>query len=265
MSCHFFSFDEDGNFETVKAVEWISRNKVVPITAVVLYLSLIYAGRKWMESRPAFNLKWSLNAWNTALSTFSVFGLTMGLLPNFIKVISTVGMRESMCALSIYDHPSSIGMWYILFLFSKIFEFGDTVFIVLRKSKLPFLHWYHHVTVLLYAWFAMSAGMFSAGYWFATVNYSVHVLMYGYYALRSIGTKVPSNVALFITLLQIFQMFLGLYVNFVLYTFNAQGRTDCYFNWTYFYLTCCLFGSYALLFLHFFFNRYVLKSKTKTA
>lgn len=39
-----------------------------------------------------------------------------------------------------------------MFVFSKVPELGDTVFIILRKRPLIFLHWYHHVTVLLYTW-----------------------------------------------------------------------------------------------------------------
>lgn len=40
------------------------------------------------------------------------------------------------------------------FCFSKLPELVDTVFIVLRKQPLIFLHWYHHASVLIYCWFS---------------------------------------------------------------------------------------------------------------
>jgi len=40
------------------------------------------------------------------------------------------------------------------FCFSKLPELIDTVFIVLRKQPLIFLHWYHHASVLIYCWFS---------------------------------------------------------------------------------------------------------------
>lgn len=31
-------------------------------------------------------------------------------------------------------------------------ELGDTLFLVFRGKTVPFLHWYHHVTVLYFCW-----------------------------------------------------------------------------------------------------------------
>ena len=40
-----------------------------------------------------------------------------------------------------------VGLWVGLFIFSKIPELLDTVFLVLQKKRVIFLHWFHHVTV----------------------------------------------------------------------------------------------------------------------
>lgn len=57
----------------------------------------------------------------------------------------------------------------------KVPELVDTVFIVLRKRPLIFLHWYHHVTVLLFCWssFATESGSGNCISW--TVTSSVHL------------------------------------------------------------------------------------------
>jgi hypothetical protein len=42
------------------------------------------------------------------------------------------------------------GFWSLMFGYSKVIELGDTLFIVLRKRPLVFLHYYHHAAVLIY-------------------------------------------------------------------------------------------------------------------
>ncbi|KAM9284734.1 very long chain fatty acid elongase 6-like [Morus bassanus] len=65
-----------------------------------------------------------------------------------VFILSTKGFKQSVCSQSFCIHSIS-KFWVYLFVLSKILELGDTVFIVLHKKKLMFLHWYHHITTLI--------------------------------------------------------------------------------------------------------------------
>uniref|UniRef100_A0A670ITT2 Elongation of very long chain fatty acids protein n=1 Tax=Podarcis muralis TaxID=64176 RepID=A0A670ITT2_PODMU len=67
-----------------------------------------------------------------------------------VYILMTKGLKQSVCDQSFYNGPVS-KFWAYAFVLSKAPELGDTIFIVLRKQKLIFLHWYHHITVLLYS------------------------------------------------------------------------------------------------------------------
>ena len=80
-------------------------------------------------------------------------------------------------------------------------ELLDTFFIVIHKKKLMFLHWYHHVTVLLYCWHCFSNSP-AIGIVFVAMNFGVHALMYGYYFLMAIRMKPSWFNPISITFLQ---------------------------------------------------------------
>ena len=76
-------------------------------------------------------------------------------MPSLLNTIYYRGVYHSVCVPPTPRYGRGpVGFWVVLFIFSKIPELGDTVFIVLRKKPLIFLHWYHHVTVLLFCWHA---------------------------------------------------------------------------------------------------------------
>ena len=56
------------------------------------------------------------------------------------------------------------------------------------------------------------------------MNFTVHTVMYSYFALKAIGINVPSRIALVITIMQISQMFLGLFFNFVSHRLYLAGK-----------------------------------------
>ena len=65
-------------------------------------------------------------------------------------IYANEGLHATICTSAIDD--SFISYWSEKFAMSKLIEYGDTVFLVLRKRPISFLHWYHHTTVLAYTW-----------------------------------------------------------------------------------------------------------------
>lgn len=131
---------------------------------------------------------------------------------------------------------------------------GDTVFIVLRKQRLIFLHWYHHITVLLYSWFCYRDQVAGGG-WFMTMNYTVHSLMYSYYAARAAGLRVPRPFAMFITASQILQMIMGLAVVGLVY--NWMHDEHCPSSVDNITWGSLMYFSYLVLFAIFFYDSYL--------
>jgi elongation of very long chain fatty acids protein 4 len=148
-------------------------------------------------------------------------------------------------------------MGHLLWLFyvSKVFDFFDTLFIILGKktAQLSFLHVYHHVTIFLVYWLNLNAGYDGDIYLTVILNGAIHTVMYTYYFL-SMHTK-DIWWKKYLTLFQIIQFL----------TMNAQAI----------YLLCIgcktfsprITGMYLgyilsllVLFLNFFFKSYGGKS-----
>merc|ERR1712060_553410 len=90
------------------------------------------------------------------------------------------------------------------------------------------------------------------------MNYSVHSIMYGYFAIM--GTryrKLVTPYAIYITLLQLVQMLVGMFVTVKAVLYQASGA-ECHVNKTNSVLGLGMYASYFVL----FFDNYYLKPKT---
>lgn len=150
------------------------------------------------------------------------------------------------------------GFWSWMFALSKLLEFGDTIFIVLRKQELIFLHWYHHITVLVYAWFSYANNIASAR-WFMVLNYFVHSIMYSYYALKAMRYKTPVFIPMLITILQITQMILGCIISIVSYHY-LESHKECKNLRIHMIFSILMYLSYFILFCKFFYKSYIDKN-----
>lgn len=235
-----------------RIVAYNNRTWTVSLYASAIYLVLVFQGRRWMQTRKPYNLRKPLVLWNIGLAVFSVLG-TAAVSPSVLNSLFSYGINYTVCFSDAGILPD-VSIWCYIFGLSKLVELGDTAFIVLRKSPLPFLHWYHHITVMIYTLYGINKPN-AVGLIFAAMNYSVHSLMYSYYACRAMGYKVPNFIAQFITLLQLSQMFVGVFVTALVY-YNEGRIPGCRVERDLFYMATVMYFSYALLFIHFFYRKY---------
>ncbi|CAN0906641.1 Putative elongation of fatty acids protein DDB_G0272012 [Linum grandiflorum] len=113
------------------------------------------------------------------------------------------------CSLSIVSHAPNVDhivcfpqgtvpkgplfFWAHVFYLSKIYEYVDTLLIILstsmsRKRRLSFLHVYHHATVVVMCYISLhtAQSMYPA---VLVTNSAVHVVMYLYYLMCSLGKR----------------------------------------------------------------------------
>uniref|UniRef100_T1J202 Elongation of very long chain fatty acids protein n=1 Tax=Strigamia maritima TaxID=126957 RepID=T1J202_STRMM len=258
-----FVFSFEKNFDTNAAVQWFRNYWTLSILYVVIYLLLVHLGQRWMRSRRAFHLRPILSTWNWSLAVFSVLG-TSRISPEILDELRTFGFEYTVCDTTRARNNPILAFWSWYFIMSKVVELGDTAFIILRKQKLVFLHWYHHVTVLVYSWFSASQVIPTAR-WFILMNFTVHAVMYTYFALKAVQFNIPRSVAMTITVAQLFQMFGGLYANWRAYGVIVRGQR-CETDFWNIRISLLMYASYCCLFAHFFYDSYLKKRlRQKTA
>jgi elongation of very long chain fatty acids protein 6 len=138
-------------FSTLYAVDWAAANWAVPIALCVVYLVLsLWVGPWLMAGRGKVECKNQLAVWNLLLAVFSAVGFVRTA-PHLLYYAWRHGGWASVCApAETAFGQGAVGLWVMLFIFSKVPELVDTVFLVITKKEVIFLHWYHHFTVLLY-------------------------------------------------------------------------------------------------------------------
>lgn len=230
-----------------------------PVVMAIVYVAFLFYGKRYMSKRPPFDLRMALAIWSGILAIFSILGAARSL-PELIYTIREYSFHHSMC------HPSFLygvpGFWTIMFVLSKPYELGDTAFIILRKQKLIFLHWYHHITVMLFAWLCYYEHL-TAGRWYLVMNFTVHAFMYTYYTLRALRYRIPRWVQVGITSMQIAQMAVGCFT-FVYYYWLRMNGHYCQMTPRGAFWGSIMYASYFILFAMFFYKTYMKKSPSSS-
>ncbi len=258
---HAFGFERifESNDVLINIEKWMKSNWRLSILVSIIYIVLVGLSKHWMQSRPKYELRVPLITWNAILAVFSITG-AIRVLPEFFYALTHHGIVYSVCDGG-YAYGLT-GFWAFMFVMSKVPELIDTFFIIFRKQQLIFLHWYHHMTVLVYCFYSYK-DFTSCGRWFMNMNYVVHGLMYSYYALKAMRIRVPMCVSQLITTLQIMQMIFGCYVNWVAYQTKVNSpNTTCIVTYENIYIATAMYLSYFVLFIHFFMKAYVFRSSS---
>lgn len=253
-----FYFDFEIRHEPAHVLHLMMDTPWVPILAISLYCIGIVVGKAYFKDRDPWNWRRLMSMWNLGLSVFSAIGF-LRVLPYTLHILTTNSLEQMLCTDPEHTYGSgSTGLWVQMFILSKFPELFDTFFILIHKKKLIFLHWYHHITVLLYCWHSYVTHT-PSGIFFVNMNYGVHSVMYFYYFLMAIKIRPPW--AMMVTFLQISQMFVG--VAFTILGFIYVGTDNCTISHSNNMAAFLMYGSYLVLFLQFFISRYFVKSSKK--
>ncbi|XP_018567405.1 elongation of very long chain fatty acids protein AAEL008004 [Anoplophora glabripennis] len=173
-----------------RTTDWPLMHSPVPTIMMVLgYLYVIlFLGPRMMENRKPFKLREVLVIYNGAQVLYSLFmlyeHLVSGWFWDYSYKCQPVDYSNNYKALRM----ANLCWWYYI---SKLTEFADTLFFVLRKkdSQVSFLHLYHHSLTPLETWILVKFIAGGHGTFSNLINNMVHVVMYFYYMVAAMGPE----------------------------------------------------------------------------
>lgn len=162
---------------------------VLTAIAIYLYFVKIY-GPQVMKNRTAYKIRDIMVCYNFIMVFLSGWMFFEG--SRFLNF----GLDTWGCPKVNYkaEDPATRRFLFVawLFFFSKIVEFSDTVFMILRKKydHVTNLHVIHHSVVPLSVWIGLKFAPIGLNAWFPLMNSFVHALMYSYYGLSAISSRL---------------------------------------------------------------------------
>ncbi|XP_025415363.1 elongation of very long chain fatty acids protein 4-like isoform X2 [Sipha flava] len=234
---------------------WLMIDSPAPtIIYTVIYFIIVGLGPRYMKNRKPFKLTFILIQYNVFMTLLNLY-IAIELL-----VASSLLRYSYVCQpLTFINNNDELRLlkavwWYY---FSKLLEFCDTIFFILRKKdkQLTFLHVYHHSTMFSLWWMAVKWVPSGSTFLPAMVNSFIHVLMYSYYALSALGLKIEKYLwwKKYLTIIQLIQFTTALFL-------GIHGiKSGCKFPIWMQYLLVIYMISFIGLFGNFYVKAYVQK------
>jgi fatty acid elongase 3 len=183
-----------------------------PLTAIAVYLLVVGALLLHMRARggKAYAVPTAVAAGHNLVLSLGSLAMLVGACSEVLARVRAVeGGKWDWFFCERADQVPTSGalfFWSYVYYLSKYYELLDTVIGILRGSRMPNfkLQVYHHVCVVLMAWFWMETAQ-SLQFGGLLFNTLVHVVMYAYYTARVLKIHVPKVLKMAITKLQVAQ------------------------------------------------------------
>jgi elongation of very long chain fatty acids protein 4 len=257
------AIDPDSSF-TGYTKGWMFTEFHTAITIAFVYLAFVIVGSAIMKAGvPAMDpypIKFFYNVSQIMLCAYMTIEAGMIAYRNGYGICCNDYNRD--------DPPLANLLW--LFYASKIWDFWDTIFIVLGKKwrQLSFLHVYHHFTIFLFYWLNANSQYDGDVYLTIVLNGFIHTVMYTYYFIcmhtkdPKTGKSLPIWWKSSLTMMQLIQ-FVTMMTQAIYLMFNTNSCPGNSFRNTATYFVYIL--SLFFLFAQFFVSSYLKPKKKKSA
>ncbi|XP_054260083.1 elongation of very long chain fatty acids protein 7-like [Macrosteles quadrilineatus] len=248
--------DKEGVIDT-----WLLVSTPLPVlSTIVLYLVVVLKlGPSYMRYKEPMELKRLMMFYNLFQVAYNMWML-------YLVFSSSAAIRyliDHSCHPT--DPRNTFELRYVFhltswhYLCSKIIDLLDTCIMVLRKkqSHITYLHLYHHVAMVFFTWVSMRYIRAQQGTPPIILNNLVHVVMYTYYFLASLGPEVHKYLwwKRYLTKLQLTQF--ALVIAYLAYLYLNSCEVSQAFN----VIWITNVSVIAAFFVNFYIQTYVIKPR----